>query len=101
MQKRAIKIDLAMIDDINARSQKAFNLYDQQSLLIKAQMEIKKAKSEYENALKLSENGLQKVKELGIDSMSKTFENKVSEAKAGISKSGKLVDLIDKAITAI
>lgn len=101
MQKRAIKIDLAMIDDINARLQKAFNLYDQQSLLIKAQMEIKKAKSEYENALKLSENGLQKVKELGIDSMSKSVENKVSEAKAGISKSGKLVDLIDKAITAI
>jgi hypothetical protein len=101
MQKKAIKVDFAMIDDINTSLKKAFDLYEQQSPLIKAQMEIKKAKSEYENALKLAESGLQKVKELGMDSMSKSFENKVSEAKAGVSKSLKLIELIDKAITAI
>jgi hypothetical protein len=101
MQKKAIKVDFAMIDDINASLKKAFDLYEQQSPLIKAQMEIKKAKSEYENALKLAESGLQKVKELGMDSMSKSFESKVSEAKSGVSKSLKLIELIDKAITAI
>lgn len=101
MQKKVIKVDLALMDDINSSLQKAFNLYEQQSPLIKAQSEVKKAKSEYENALKLSENALQKVKELGASSMEKTFANKVSEAKSGISKSEKLIVLIDKAISAV
>jgi hypothetical protein len=101
MQKKAIKIDLALMDDINASLKKAFNLYEQQSPLITAQMEVKKAKTEYENALKLAESALQKVKELGMESMSKSFENKVSEAKSGISLSTRLISLIDKAITAV
>ncbi len=101
MQKKVVKVDLALIDDINSSLKKAFDLYEQQSPLIKAQNEVKKSKSEYENALKNAQDALKKAKDLGAQSLEKTFSDKVSEAKAGISASQKLISLIDKAITAI
>ena len=101
MQKRAIKVEMGLLNDIENEIQSAFNLYDVQSELITAQMQVKKAKSQYLAILTKAEDGLKKAKDLGAESLSTPFSKRVSEIKSGIKMCDNLINLIDKAITAL
>ena len=96
-----VKVELALVDDIRNALKSSFALYDVQSPLISAQMQVKKAKNEYQVVLAKAEDGLKKAKELGSELMMKPFQDAVSEAKGSISKCDKLILAIDKAISAV
>ena len=96
-----IKVELALIDDIRNTLKSSFALYDVQSPLIAAQMQVKKAKTEYQGVLTKAQDGLNKAKELGSELMMKPFQDAVSEAKGSISQCDKLILAIDKAISAV
>ena len=95
------KVELALIDDIRNSIKTAFALYDVQSPLISAQMQVKKAKNEYTVALAKAEDGLKKAKELGSEMMMQPFQKSIVEIKGGISLCDKLILAIDKAISAV
>lgn len=80
-QKKAIKVELALFDDINAQMDKAFNLGDVQSPLLKVEDSLKKAIKEYEIAEKLISDGIVKAKELGATSFVDGLNKKLAEAK--------------------
>jgi hypothetical protein len=101
MQKKVIQIDLGLIQDIESQIQNAFNIYDVQSELIKAQSQVKKAKSDFSATLSKAEDGLKKANDLGAESLSRPFSARVSELKGAISKCDKLIVAIDKAISAV
>jgi hypothetical protein len=56
MQKKVIKTDLGLIQDIESEFQNAFKLYDVQSELIKAQNQVKKAKSDFLSTFRFYRN---------------------------------------------
>jgi hypothetical protein len=101
MQKKVIKTNLGLLNDIENEIQSAFNLYDVQSELITAQMQVKKAKSKYVDVLTKAEDGLKKAKDLGAQSLSDPFSKRVSEIKGAIGMCDKLIVAIDKAISAV
>jgi hypothetical protein len=101
MQKRAIKIEFALLDEVRSQQAAAFKLYDVQSELIKAQMQVKKAKNEYSVALGKAEEGLKKANELGAESMSVPFKDAVSNIKGAIGMCDRLIAAIDKSISAV
>lgn len=80
-QKKAIKVEFALMDDINTQLNKAFNLGDVQSPLLKVQDSLKNAIREYEIAEKLIADALVKAKELGATAFIDTLNKKLSEAK--------------------
>lgn len=97
---KAEKVELALVDDVNALHKKAFDLYDVQGELLDAQDKVKKSMNVYEEMLKQSDIAIQRVKELGAGSdMQKLFENKSTIAKAGLKAAQNLFNAIDRAIT--
>jgi hypothetical protein len=101
MQKKVIKTDLGLIQDIESEFQNAFKLYDVQSELIKAQNQVKKAKSDFLSTLNKAKDGLKKANDLGAESLSRPFAARVSEIKGAIGRCDKLIVAIDKAISAV
>ena len=101
MQKKVIKTDLALIQDIDRDYTSAFKLYDVQSELIKAQNQVKKAKNEYKSILNRAEDGLKKAEDLGAASLTKPFSERVFDLKEAVKQSDKLIAAIDKAISAV
>lgn len=95
------KIDLAIIDDVNSLYEKAFDLYDVQSELLKAQAKVKKSKDLFNQSLKKSKEGLELAKKLGDDAFIKLFQKKISNAKEGFKSADSVISTIDKAITLI
>jgi hypothetical protein len=85
MQKKAIKMEFALFDDINSQMDKAFKMGDMMSQLIKIEMEIAKSIKEYNIAEKMILDGVEKAKALGatdfINSLNKMLSN-VKGAKA-------------------
>jgi hypothetical protein len=98
---QGVKVELGLIEDINAQLQNAFKIYDVQSPLISAQMQVKKAKGEYVNALAKAEDALKKAKDLGSEMLVGAFQKTVSEAKGAIGMCDRLIAAIDKAIQAV
>ncbi len=95
------KVELALIDDVNGSLQKAFDIYDVQNELLKAQGKVQKAKSAYEQAKKIATDAKQKAKELGASDFINMFSKKEDEAIDGIKSSERLISAIDKAITLV
>jgi hypothetical protein len=93
------KVNLTINDDINSLLDKAFNLYDVQSELIKAQDKVKKGKDLYEQALKISQKGLSTAKELGASDFIKLMNDKIQISSGNIKGANSLINAIDKAIT--
>lgn len=96
-----VKVELALIDDIRNGLKSTFAIYDVQSPLISAQMQVKKAKKEYQTILAKAEDGFTKAKELGSELMMKPFQDAISESKGAIGRCDKLIVAIDKAIQAV
>lgn len=101
MQKKAIRVEMGLLNDITSQAENAFKLYDVQSELISAQMQVKKARSEYSSVLSKAEDGLKKANELGAQSLSEPFAKRVSEIKGAIKMCDNLISAIDKAISAV
>lgn len=92
------RVELALIDDINSSLKKSFDLIESQSQIIAIENKVKKGLSEAQVALKLSENGLQKAKELGASDFIKMMEKKVQEAKEQISLANSIISGLSKLI---
>jgi len=60
------KVELALIDDINSSLQKAFDSTDVDSIVLNAIMKLEKSIPLLKETIKLSDEALQKVKDLGI-----------------------------------
>ena len=93
------KVELTINDDINSLLDKAFNLYDVQSELLKAQDKVKKGKNLYEQALKKSQKGLSTAKELGASDFIKLMNDKIQISSGNIKGANSLINAIDKAIS--
>jgi hypothetical protein len=77
------KVELALVDDINSSLQKAFDSTDVDSIVLNAIMKLEKSIPLLKETIKLSDEALQKVKDLGISGgVDKMFANKKSEAES-------------------
>lgn len=79
MQKKVLKVELSLIDDINKQMDKAFKIGDVMSPLTKIENDLKSSIKEFEIAEKLIQDGIVKAKDLGasdfISSLSKLLSN--------------------------
>jgi len=76
-------VELALVDDINSSLQKAFDSTDVDSIVLNAIMKLEKSIPLLKETIKLSDEALQKVKDLGIGGgADKLFANKKSEAES-------------------
>ena len=82
MQKKLVKVDLSLVDDINKQMDKAFKIGDVMSPLIKIENDLKLSIKEFEIAEKLIQDGIVKAKDLGasdfISSLTKLMSNTTS-----------------------
>ena len=101
MQKKVIKIQFALFDDINAQMDKAFNLGDVQSPLLKIEDSLKKSIQQYEMTEKLIADGITKAKELGATAFVDTLNKKLSETKGGKSITQNVLKNVSAAISNI
>jgi hypothetical protein len=77
------KVELALIDDINSSLQKAFDSTDVDSIVLNAISKLEKSIPLLKETIKLSDDALQKVKDLGVGGgADKVFSNKKSEAES-------------------
>jgi hypothetical protein len=77
------KVELALIDDINSALQKAFDSTDVDSIVLNAISKLEKAIPFLKETIKMSDDAVQKVKDLGIGGgADKLFLNKKSEAES-------------------
>ena len=95
------KFEFALTDDINSLLKKAFDLYDVQSPLIKAQTSVKSSIDVYNEAIKLSEKGLGLAKEIGDSGIISLMTKKLADSKGGIAMANRLYNTIDKAISEV
>jgi type VI protein secretion system component VasK len=101
MQKKVLKIQLALFDDINAQMDKALNLGDVQSPLLKIEDSLKKSIQQYEMTEKLIADGIAKAKELGATAFVNTLNKKLSETKGGKSTAQNVLKNVSAAISNI
>mgnify|MGYP000718111795 CR=1 FL=1 len=81
------KVELALVDDINSSLQKAYDSTDVDSIVLNAISKLEKSIPLLKDTIKLSDEALQKVKDLGIGGgADKLFANKKSEAESLLKK---------------
>jgi hypothetical protein len=84
MKLHGIKIDLSIISDLNALTDKAFPLYDLQSFFLAAADQAKKCLALYKEAEKKALEGLEAGKNLGDSSIIGLFQKKLNEIQSDI-----------------
>ena len=76
-------VELALVDDINSSLDKAYASTDVDSIVLNAIMKLEKSIPFLKETIKMSDEALQKVKDLGIGGgADKLFANKKSEAES-------------------
>lgn len=77
------KVELALIDDINSALQKAFDSTDVDSIVLNAISKLEKSIPLLKETIKMSDEAVQKVKDLGIGGgVDKVFLGKKTEAES-------------------
>lgn len=79
---KSFNTQLALVDDINSALQKAFDSTDVDSIVLNAISKLEKSIPLLKETIKMSNDAIQKVKDLGITGgVDKMFLNKKSEAE--------------------
>ena len=79
---KSFNTQLALVDDINSALQKAFDSTDVDSIVLNAISKLEKSIPLLKETIKMSNDAIQKVKDLGITGgVDKVFLNKKSEAE--------------------
>ena len=92
-----VKVELALVDDINAALQRSWDLIESQSEAIEIEKKVKRGIAEAEEALKMAEDAIAKAKELGARDIEAMMAKKVNEAKGRISQGQRFI----KAVSAL
>lgn len=92
------RVELSLFDDINNLEDKAFNQYDVQSFLIKAEQSVEKSLMTYKQALDKTSEAMSKAKDLGASDFVDGLNRKESELKEGFKRANKLLSAISSAI---
>ena len=101
MQLKGIKVELALLDDINKQWDKSFSGGDVMSPLIKLETQVKSSIKEFQIAEKMIIDGLQKAKELGATAVVDALNKRLSDTKGAISLRTNTLKHITNAISSL
>jgi hypothetical protein len=101
MQLKGIKVELALLDDINKQWDKSFSAGDVMSPLIKLETQVKSSIKEFQIAEKMIIDGLQKAKELGATAVVDALNKRLSDTKGAISLRTNTLKHITNAISSL
>ena len=101
MQLKGIRVELALLDDINKQWDKSFRAGDVMSLLIKLETQVKSSIKEFKIAEKMIIDGIQKAKELGATALVDTLNKRLSDTKGAISLRTNTLKHITNAISSL
>lgn len=93
------KVELGIIEDSRASLDKASQFLDIQSEIIAVENKLKKALPIYEEVVKTTNDGIAKLKDLGVDGgLIASLQKQNSEAAQGIKSVNSMVSYLSKAI---
>jgi hypothetical protein len=93
------KVELGLIENIRTQLDKAFPFTEIQSEVIAIENKIKKALPLYESVIKQTENGIVKLKDLGIDGgLIASLNKQNAEAKSSLKSAQAMISYLQKAI---
>lgn len=93
------KYDFGLIEDIRTQLDKAFPFTEIQSEVIAIENKIKKALPLYQSIIKQTEDGIVKLKELGVDGgLIASLNKQNAEAKEGLKSAQAKISYFQKAI---
>jgi hypothetical protein len=93
------KVEFGLIEDVRSQLDKAFPFTEIQSEIIAIENKIKKALPIYESVIKQTEDGVKKLKDLGVDGgLIASLNKQNTEAKNGLKSAQAMISYLQKAI---
>ena len=96
-----MKVELALLDDINSQSEKAFANGDVMSPLIKLETQVKSSIKDFQIVEKMIVDGIQKAKDLGATALVDELTKRLSNTRGAMSLRANTVKHITNAISSL